>query len=149
MRRSRPCAALAALLLGACQAESTPPAITIEDAWARATVPGQPSAAVYLTVRNDGGEDRLVEVSSPAGDASLHSTSMDNGVIRMRHLQNLDIPANSSVALEPGATHIMVTGLEQPLGEGTTFPLELKFDRSGDRRVSASVRAAAASGAHM
>lgn len=142
-------APLAALLLFACGAESAPPAIEIRDAWARATVAGQNSAAVYVTIRNRGGSDRLLRVSSPVGSASLHSSTIDNGIVRMRAAADLEIPARSTVALEPGGTHVMISGLNRPLGPGQGVPLELGFARSGNRQVMAALRAAGGDGARM
>lgn len=139
-------AALAALLLVACHSESAPPAIQVADAWARATVVGQRSTAAYLTITNSGGEDRLVEVSSPLGSASVHSTTTDGGVMRMRAVEELEIPAHSTVALKPGATHVMVSGLNRPLEVGQGVVLELSFERSGRRRVTATVRPAGSDG---
>jgi copper(I)-binding protein len=104
-------------------------------------MPGQSATAAYFTIANTGGADRLVAVSSPAGQASLHSTSMDGGVMRMRRLDALDIPANSTVELKPGAIHVMITGLRRPPGAGQQLPLQLEFDRSGERAVIATVRA--------
>jgi copper(I)-binding protein len=135
-------AALAALLLVSCNVQDKPPAVAIQDAWTRATVPGQGSAAVFFTITNGGGTDRLVSVSSSAGEASIHSTSMEGGVMRMRPVQSVQVPANSTVVLEPGRTHVMVTGLKQPLSEGTALLLELGFERSGPKRVNAAVRSA-------
>lgn len=142
-------AALAALMLASCSVQSEPPKIAVEDAWARATVPGQPAAAVYLTIRNSGGADRLTGVSSPVGRASLHSTAMDDGVTRMRPVEALDVPANSTVELKPGATHVMLAGLKQPLEAGSTVPLHLEFDESGERQVRVAIRPATANGAMM
>ena len=136
-------------MLASCSVQSEPPQIAVEEAWARATVAGQPSAAVYLTIRNSGGGDRLTGVSSPAGRASLHSTTMDDGVMRMRPVEALDIPANSTVELKPGATHVMLAGLKQPLEPGTTLPLRLQFDESGDRELRVAIRPATANGAMM
>ena len=138
MRKS---AALAALLLASCNVESAPPDIAVDDAWARATVPGRAFTAAYFTVTNEGGgNDQLVGVSTDAGQASLHSTSTDGGVMRMRPVQSIEIPANSTVALRPGGMHVMITGLDNPLPAGTAIPLELSFERSGKRRVEAAVR---------
>ena len=133
-------AVLAALLLAACSSEGPAPAITLDSAWARATLPGQSATAAYFTIANTGGGDRLVRISSPAGEASLHSTSMDGGVMRMRRLDALDIPANSAIELKPAAIHVMITGLRRPLGAGERLPLELAFERSGERVVVATVR---------
>lgn len=146
MKRS---AALVALLLASCHAQEAPPKIAVEDAWARATVAGQSGSAAYFTIANEGGADRLLTVSSPSADASLHSTSMDNGVMRMRPLEALEVSANSKVVLKPGGTHVMLMGLKQPLAEGGTLELDLKFEKSGEQRVIAEVRPATANGDAM
>ncbi len=133
---------LATLLLASCKAASGPPAITIDQPWARATVPGQQASAAYFTIRNRGGGDSLLSVSSPQADASLHSTTMANGIMRMRPLQKLDVPANSSVELKPGGTHVMLMKLKQPLQAGSSVELDLKFQKSGERKVTVPVRPA-------
>ncbi len=140
--------ALAALLLSSCSAASEPE-INIEHAWARATVAGQPSTAVYLDIENGGGEDRLLSVSTPIGAASIHATTMANGVMRMRPLDDVPVPARSGVALKPGGPHIMVTLLQAPLAAGSTVPLDLKFERSGTVRVAVPVRPGESSGETM
>jgi hypothetical protein len=142
---------LAALLFASCAPKkSEPPRISISGAWSRATVAGQSTAAAYLTIANNGdGDDRLLQVSSPVGQASLHSSSMDNGVMRMRPLANLDVPAHSAVELKPGGTHIMIMGVKQPLAAGSSFPLMLKFDRSGERTVTVAVRPATSTTGEM
>ena len=134
-------AAFAALLLASCTA-SAPPAISVDDAWARATLPEQTSSAAYFTIRNTGGADTLLTISSQSGAASLHSTSMDNGVMRMRPLARLDVPANGTVELKPGGTHVMLMGLKSSLTPGSTIDLDLKFEKSGERHVTAKIRAA-------
>jgi copper(I)-binding protein len=139
--RLKTIAALGLLMLASCSA-SAPPAISIDDAWARATVPGQMSSAAYFTVRNTGGADTLLSVSSPSANASMHSTSTDNGVMRMRPLASLEVPASATVALKPGGTHVMLTGLKAPLEAGSTIVLDLRFEKSGERQVTANVRPA-------
>jgi copper(I)-binding protein len=142
----KPALLFAALLLASCKPASAP-AVSVGDAWARATVPGQMGSAAYFTIRNGGGADKLLSVTSPAADASLHSSSIDNGVMRMRPLPALEIPANGAVELKPGGTHVMLMGLKQPLQAGTTLELDLKFEKSGERRVNAEVRPASAGAA--
>lgn len=132
----------ALLLLASCNGEGAPPTIAVESAWARATVPGQTATAGYFTLVNSGGEDRLLSVSSPTADASLHSTTMHSGVARMRPVEALEIPAGGTVQLEPGGNHVMLIGLKQPLEAGATVPLNLRFERSGERQVQLQVRSA-------
>jgi periplasmic copper chaperone A len=139
----RSAAALAALLLASCNAQTaTPPSVSVDKAWARATLPGQTSSAAYFVIANEGGADALVSVTSPAGNASLHSSSMEGGVMRMRPMERLEVPANSTVTLSPGGAHLMLTGLKAPLAAGSSVPLELSFARSGKKHVEATVRAA-------
>jgi len=142
-------AAAAALLLMSCNQASKPPAIAIDGAWARATLPGQMSSAAYFTITNTGGPEVLLSVSSPAGDASLHSTSMAGGVMKMRPLSELHVPEGQSVTLRPGGTHVMVMGLKQPLAAGSSIPLDLKFQKSGELHVEATVKAAGSQGEGM
>jgi copper(I)-binding protein len=142
-------AAAIALLLVSCNQANKPPEISIEDAWARATLPGQTTSAAYFTITNKGGADVLLSVSSPAGDASLHSTSMRAGLMKMRPVSSVDVPANGKVQLKPGGMHVMVMGLKQPLAAGSSFPIDLKFRRSGEVHVEASVKAAGSEGAAM
>ena len=141
-------AAAAALLFASCST-SVAPDIAVEAAWARASLPGQTSSAAYFTLTNKGGEDELLSVASPAGDASLHSTSMESGVMKMRPLQGLMIRAGATVTLAPGGTHVMLMGLKHPLAAGSSIELDLKFRKSGERRVQAMVKAAGSEGEGM
>ncbi|QNM82631.1 copper chaperone PCu(A)C [Sphingomonas sabuli] len=137
----KPALYLAAVLLTACSGEAPAPDVAVQDAWVRATLPGQSVGAAYLTIANrGGGTDRLVGVSTPAGNAALHASTMDGGVMRMRALDGLDIPANATVDLKPHGTHVMITGVAQPLSTGQSVPLRLTFERSGVRDVTAAVR---------
>ena len=147
----RTAAALAALLLLSCAPKKIdPPQVSISGAWSRATVAGQSTAAVYLTIANNGGgDDTLLNASTPIGQATLHSSAMDGAVMRMRPLERLDVHGHSTVQLTPGGTHIMVTGVKQPLIAGSRFPLALHFDRSGDRRIDVEVRSASTAGESM
>jgi periplasmic copper chaperone A len=131
--------ASAALLLAACQPRA--PEIAVEGGWARATAAGQAGAAVYLTIVNRGGDDRLVHVSVPrAGQAMLHSSSMEGSVMRMRDLPDgLAIPAATTVELAPNGTHIMLAGLKAPLRPGEQFPVTLRFAKAGAKDATIRV----------
>jgi copper(I)-binding protein len=91
--------------------------LEIQAPWARAT-PGQAqNGAAYLTIVSPT-TDRLTAASSPvAKKVELHTMSMEGGVMRMRPLAAMDIPAGQTVTLSPGGTHIMLLGLTRPLRE--------------------------------
>ena len=120
--------------------------LEIQAPWARAT-PGQAqNGAAYLTIVSPT-TDRLTAASSPvAKKVELHTMSMEGGVMRMRPLAALDIPAGQTVALSPGGTHIMLLGLARPLREGQSFPLTLSFEHAGGRQVTVAIEKAGAMG---
>ena len=138
-----------ALALAAAACSGGAPDLAASRAWARETLAGQDSAAAYLTIANRGrGNDRLVAVSTPAArDSSLHRSSSEGGISRMRPLkQGLEIPAGGTAALGPGGDHIMLSGLHQPLRRGTAIQLRLEFERSPDLTVQLHVLDAAGAG---
>jgi len=130
------------LAMLACSVPDRRPAeIAVNNGWAREIAAGQSAAAVYLTIVNRGaGSDRLVKVTAAGADAMLHSSSSAGGVARMRPLQDgLEIAPRSTISLKPGGTHIMLTGLKQPLRAGQSIAVTLGFERSGNRPVAVRI----------
>jgi copper(I)-binding protein len=114
--------------------------------WARATIGQVRTGAAYLTVVNHGATgDRLLAVSTPvAAEAQLHSNTMDEGVMKMRPLEAVEIPAKGSAVLEPGGFHVMLMGVKAPLEEGDAFPMTLTFETAGSVEVEVHVQGIAA-----
>jgi copper(I)-binding protein len=125
-------------------------AITVEQAWSRATPPRQKIGAAYLTIRNAGDTaDRLVAADSPvAGTVELHSMSMTDGVMRMRPVAAIAVPAGGSATLQPGGLHIMLIGLHAPLRQGERFDLTLTFETAGTVSVPVTVGPVGGDGGH-
>jgi periplasmic copper chaperone A len=120
--------------------------IEIKDPWARATPGGAQTGAVYVTVTSPTG-DRLTAVSTPAAkEAQLHSMSMNNGVMQMRQVDGVDLPAGKPVTLGPGGYHIMLMGLAKPLVEGQSFPMTLTFAKAGTKEVTVPIEKVGAMG---
>jgi copper(I)-binding protein len=117
--------------------------VDVKDAWVRATVPGQKVAGAYLEIQSRSAA-RLVGVRSPlAKSAEIHSMSNEGGVMKMRHLDALDLPAGQSVRLEPSGNHIMLFDIKQPLEPGARVPLTLIIEQKGKKKsveVQAEVR---------
>lgn len=123
-------------------------AVQVTDAWARATVPGQKVAGAYMQIVS-AVDAKLVGVGSPvAGSAEVHWMKMEGGIMRMRAIDALDLPAGEVVELAPGGYHIMLFGLKQPLTAGERLALTLEFETSAGGKlqvpVSAEIRARAA-----
>jgi periplasmic copper chaperone A len=105
--------------------------------WMRATPPGAKVAAGYMTVRNRSAQpDRLVAASSPsAGAVQTHVHIKDGEILRMREVKGYDLPANGTLELRPGGAHLMLVDLKQPLKQGDTVPVTLRFARAGEVQV--------------
>ena len=117
-------------------------ALVIDGVYARATVPGQRVGAAYLSIENNGdAADRLVSASSPVAQrVVLHSSQMEQGMAHMQHETSLEIPAHSRIVLKPGGLHLMLEDLKQPLQEGQTLSMKLKFERSGEVELALPVK---------
>jgi len=119
---------------GAGAHEVTVGALKLTDLWTRATPPGAPVGAGYLSITNTGGEpDRLIAVSSPEAErGELHEMSMENSIMKMRPLADgIEIPAGATVTLAPGGLHLMFVELKAPLAEGGKLPVTLTFEQAG------------------
>ena len=128
---------LGALLLVGCSAEEAP-LVTVNDARVTAL---PTSAAAYFTLTNSGGRDRLLSVDAASlGKASLHETSMDGDMMRMRSIEGgIEVPAKGEVRLSANGKHVMIQGLTKPLVPGSSVPLTLRFERQGSVTVNAAV----------
>ena len=102
--------------------------VSVQSAWARATVQGQKATGAFMTLTSKT-DTKLVGVStSVAGVAEVHEMKMDNNVMQMRALPDgLPLPAGKAVALQPGGFHLMLMDLKLPLQKDTTIPLTLRF----------------------
>lgn len=120
-------AALAAAVLftAAAQAQTAP--VDVQNAWARASVPGQSGSGAFMTLTARE-PLTLVGASTPAAAvAEVHEMKMEGEVMRMRPVPALALPAGQAVELKPGGYHVMLMELRAPLKPRTQIPLTLRF----------------------
>ncbi|KAF0117360.1 MAG: hypothetical protein FD149_1169 [Rhodospirillaceae bacterium] len=132
----------AVIMMGAASASWAGEGVRVEHPWARATAGDAPNGAVFMTVTDASGQgDALVAAESPAATTvELHVHQESDGIMRMRAVPSLPIPAGGSITLKPGAEHVMLMGLKRPLKEGDTVPLVLTFAKAGTVHARAMVR---------
>ena len=133
-------AAFLALLTVAVSA-ATPPGLSAQDAWIRAT-PGVDVAAAYLTLHNAAAQAVVVSgVRSPAAAAAMiHESTLVDGKSTMRPREPLRIAAGETVRFAPGGLHIMLHGLKRPLAVGDEVPVTLLMEGGGSVTALARVR---------
>lgn len=118
--------------------------IEIKDAWARDTVGGTASAAVYMTITAPTA-DRLIGASTPAAKKTdLMTMESSGGTMGMKYLRAIDLPAGKPVSLNANGLHVWLAELNAPLKAGQNFALTLKFEKAGERQVTVSIVAPAA-----
>ena len=121
--------------------------VTIVHPWARATPGAVKNSAAFMVFDNKGAADKLLSATGDvAREIQIHSMITEAGVMKMREIKSLDIPASGKAELKPGGYHIMLIGLKDGLKEGQKFPLKLKFEKAGE--VIVEVTAEKAGGDH-
>jgi copper(I)-binding protein len=102
---------------------------------------------------DDGAGDGMDEgMDDPAGDDGMDESpdspgddmSGGTGMMEMRPVDRVEVPAGETVTLEPGGYHIMLLELAAPLEAGTTLEVTLTFEEGGEQVVTADVRDAEA-----
>ena len=117
-------------------------AIQVQHPYARAVPPGQPISAAFMTLRNQSDKSNaVVSASSPAAKVvELHTHTMDGGMMKMRKVEKIDIPAKGEAVLKPGGLHIMLIGLKQQLKPGMKVELTLKFADGSQSMITMPVQ---------
>lgn len=127
-------------------------ALVVADPYVRLVPASSPNTAAFMRLHNPGPAARAVigGRSPAAGRVELHTHLHDGGVMRMRQIERIEVPAGGDALLAPGGLHVMMFDLVRPLAAGDTVVLELDLDDGSRLELSAPVRApeGAAPGAH-
>ena len=116
--------------------------VNIIDPYVRAVPPGQNVSAAFLQLENTSAETRTITnaVSSISRVVELHSHVHENGMMKMRRVDSIEIPANGKTVLEPGGLHIMLIGLHKPLKLDQKVSITLEFKNGSSQTIEAPVR---------
>lgn len=147
MNRSRPNRILAGLLAtalngGTAHAAGAADQIAVSDAYIRQAPPGAMATGAFMVIRNAGpSEVRVVKASNPAARLTeLHTHLNEGGVMKMRPVKDIPVPAGGEAVLKPGGLHVMLIEMKSPLKEGDTVPITLGLDDGSSKEISVPVR---------
>lgn len=115
--------------------------LEIKTPWVRSTVEGQPATGAFMELSSPSGVTVVGAVSPVAGIVEVHEMKMDNGVMKMRALPQLEIPAGKTVALVPGGYHVMLMDLKSQIKPGSSVPITLKFKTAQGKVQQVDVKA--------
>lgn len=116
------CASLLAILVAA---PAYADDVKVSKAWARATAPGQDTASIQLTITSKQDASLIGVESGSSQSGEIHSMVMEGGVMKMRALESLPLPAKTPVTLGEDGNHLMLVGLKKPLKAGRKLPFAL------------------------
>lgn len=96
--------------------------------------------AGYFTLQNTGGADTLLSVSTPAATSvEMHESAMENGMMSMKRLDKVAVPAGGIVAFEPGGKHLMMFGVKSDIPVGSQAKFTLTFAKAGQKEYDFTV----------
>ena len=119
---------LTAARLALCATTAFAGDIEIKAPWVRGTVAGQTATGAFMEVTSKAGATLVGAASPVAGLTEIHEMKMDGGVMKMRAIARLDLPAGKPVVLGPGGYHVMLMNLKQTIKTGESVPLTLQFE---------------------
>lgn len=115
--------------------------VQVEDAWVRATVPGQKTTGAFMRISTKK-DVKLVEArTQTAGFAEVHQMRLEQGVMSMRPVNSLSISAGQTVEFQSGGYHLMLMDLRQPARAGFELQITLVFESIDGKRESIYVHA--------
>ncbi|MFC4351206.1 copper chaperone PCu(A)C [Fodinicurvata halophila] len=115
--------------------------LQVDQPWARDSAGRTQTGAIFLTIHNraDTSDKLLSARSEIAEKVELHTHRHEDGVMRMRQVEAIDVPAKGTTELAPGGHHLMLFDLEAPLQQDDSFPLTLTFEQAGNLKVEVVV----------
>ena len=115
--------------------------VAVMNAWVREAMPGAKVNAGYMTLVNVGSDDvMLVKVESEAFEKiEVHEMAMVDGLMEMREITDLVVPANGQVHFKPGGKHLMLIGPKARPSKGESIDITLTFQSGRKQTVSVKV----------
>ena len=128
---------LAVLFLSVPMSGSLADSLKVVDPRARILLADRPGV-VFMEIHNSGPADSLLSAETPlAARTELHNHVHEDGVMKMREVEAIDVPTGGVATLKSGSYHIMLFELTRKPAIGERFPLTLYFRKAGE--VSAEV----------
>ncbi len=118
--------------------------LEISDIWVRSSemsVSGGMTGMFMEITNPTSSEITLVGGSSDAGMVEIHETVMGDDGMQMQEINGgIEIPAGSTVVLQPGGLHVMIMGLNDDVLAGDEVTVDLEFDGHPNISVTATAK---------
>ena len=125
--------------------------LEIDDAWVAEAPPVAPVMGGYMKIVNE--TDKSVSITSAScpdfEKVEIHEMSMSGGMMKMREIEKLDVPAHGKVELKPGGYHLMLIKPKQAFKKGDTLTVTLHTADGQSRAVKMEVKERPSGDAHQ
>ncbi len=103
--------------------------VVVTNAWVRVMPPTQKNTAAYLTIENKTDKEFILKSATTdvAGEVQTHQMEHVDGMMKMRKVDGISVPAQGQVQLKPGGLHLMLLNLNKPIKDGDEVSIVLKF----------------------
>lgn len=110
--------------------------LDISDAWIKYLPPVVPVRAGYMVISNNNAQQiRVIHIESDVfTKVDIHETVEKDGMMTMRPVMPLTIPAGETFKLAPGGLHLMMMKPAEKLKPGDQISVTLHFG-SGDSQL--------------
>jgi copper(I)-binding protein len=125
--------------------------LDIDDAWVAEAPPVAPVMGGYMKIENE--TDKLISITRAScpdfETVEIHEMSMSGGMMKMREIEKLDIPAGGEVELKPGGYHLMLIKPKQPFKKGDSLTVTLHTADGKSQAVKMKVKERKANDDHQ
>lgn len=124
------------------QAAASTADVHVSNAYIRTMPPGRTTTAGFLVVTNNSDQNcQLIGAkSSLSNRLEFHEHQHMQGMMKMRQVATLAVPAGETIVFEPGALHIMMFNIDAELRAGDITQMQLITDQCGSISFDAEVR---------
>jgi len=114
----------------------------VKNPWVRFPNPVVPMTAGFMEIHNPSKKDiYLVKVTGEdAENYEIHTHKKVDGVMKMRQIKKLLIPAHGKAILKPMSDHIMIMQIKKGAMKGKSTSLSLHFDNKKIIKVLAPIK---------
>lgn len=109
--------------------------VTVSQPWVRATAMNAKATGAFMQITSSTGGTLISAKSSAIPVVEVHEMAMEGGVMKMRAIPKLPLPAKQAVELKPGGYHIMLMDLKAPIKVGDKIPLTLTVEEGGKQKT--------------
>lgn len=109
--------------------------VSVDQPWVRATAMNAKATGAFMTLTSSAGGTLISAKSTGIPVVEVHEMAMEGGVMKMRAIPKLPLPAKQPVELKPGSYHIMLMDLKAPIKAGDKIPLTLTVEEGGKQKT--------------